>query len=158
MRVSAFMDFTKVQQDVIKAKLADNKNKYRYGAVRIDGYERIGIIIDAQVIVFIPRQFYLLDNEAVFEGQEPMCIDYVIKNEPYVVPLTVTSEIRMIPGDKAQLQAFKNNDEKIYVNTKLLDTFKTAVNINYKGTSKKAPVYVYAEYDLIGLVLPTYVK
>lgn len=159
MRVSAFMDFTKVQQDVIKSTLAGDKNKYRYGTVTIDGNERIALIINGTAAVFIPKLFYLLDNEAVFRDQQPVqSIDSMIKSEADATPLKVTSELVMRPEYKKPLQVFKREDEKIYVDTRLLDVFKTAVYINYSGTGKKTPVYVYAGKDLIGLVLPVNIK
>lgn len=155
-KVSALMDYTKIQQDVVKYT-----KQFRMGHTH-NGW--VGILIETFAVVFMPKQMCLLNIDAVNEAnkslgfQESFFKAYYDKADESD-PIELTTELKVVPEAKKPLAVFVNkNDEKIYVNTAYLDYFKTAVNINYKGTDYKSPVFIYSCDELIGLVLPVNVR
>ena len=167
MKVSAFMDYTKLENEIVKNVLT-NKDTNKYRIVKFtmnDGhtdFERIGVTIDGHMIVFIPSMFWLLDCEALKRVNPRLHIDdrlfqNFIKLSYDMDTVNITSERRLVATGTAVIFANGNN-EKIYINEKLLNVFKTGVELNYKGRSPKEPIFVYSCNDLIGAILPINVK
>lgn len=154
--LNCLMDFSKIQTDLIKAATKDNRLiDYRYGVGTIDGAERVVIISNENTAFFIPKPLYYLDNEKLFGGKPPLDIAKTcLFKEADAERLTLSNELEVIPGTKDTLQVFRNGDEKIFVSKKLLDAFKTTVEINFKGSDFKSPVFIYSYSYLVGLVLP----
>lgn len=160
MRVSRFMDYTKIQQDVIKMCLEGKMYKYHYGITTIDDEERVTLILDGNVAIFIPKPFYLLNNDAIFKDSIPLSegtLSGFVKMARDAENITPTARLETYEL-KRTIRAFENDGEDIWVDTKLLDMFKSAVEINYKGTTKKSPVFIYCYNDLIGMIMPVVKK
>jgi hypothetical protein len=156
MRVSALMDYTKIQQDVVKYT-----KQFRLGRTH-NGW--VGIVIGSEAIIFMPKQMCLLDIDAVSEANKYNEIQESFFKGYYDAAnmadkIDLTTELKMVPESKKPLVVFVNkNNEKIYVNTAYLDYFKTGVELNYKGTDYRSPVFIYSCDELIGLVLPVNVR
>lgn len=160
MRVSALMDYTKIQQDIIKDTISEGKC-FSLGHTH-NGW--IGVTLNNSGIPFMPKQMCFIDIEAVNKANKSMTRQESFFKGYYDAanmsdPIELTSELYVVPEAKKPLTIFVNkNGEKIYVNTAYLDIFKTGVNISYKGTDYKSPVYIYSSDDLIGLILPVNVR
>lgn len=155
-KVSALMDYTKIQQDVVKYT-----KQFRLGRTH-NGW--VGIVIGSEAIIFMPKQMCLLDIGAVNEANKYDELRESFFKSYYDAAnmadkIDLTTELKMVPESKKPLAVFVNkNNEKIYVNTAYLDYFKTGVELNYKGTDYKHPVFIYSCNELIGLVLPVNVR
>lgn len=153
-KVSALMDYTKIQQDIIKAA---GTRCYLMGRTH-NGW--IGVCLNNSGILFMPKQMCFLDIEAVNEANKSMGLQEQFFKGYYDAanmadPIELTTEQKIVKESKKPLAVFVNaNGEKIYVNTAYLDIFKTGVMIHYKGTDYKSPVFIYSAEELIGLVLP----
>lgn len=151
MKISALMDYTKIQCDIIK-----EYEKYPYKYIQgIHNRESVwqGVCIDGHVVVFIPDCMYLLDNNKVFRDKVPCDFSKMI-SETDLKPLTLTNEL--IQVDKNTLNVLKDeNENEHFVNSKYIDIFaKSGIELNYKGINSKSPIYVYSRNDLIGLICP----
>lgn len=159
MAKSYLMDFTKIQSDVLKAAFNEKANSYFYGTC--ENYTgKYHIISDGHMIVFIPEIFYYLNDEKVFHNKMPWTgANEFLKYADDAKRIKLTSELKMIPGSKNPLMIFKTEtEEKIYIDTALYKLFEKAPALTYKGTNAKSPIYIYSNDNIIGCVLPVYVK
>ena len=58
--------------------------------------------------------------------------------------------------DKRKLRIYYNHDQTIYVDNDLFKYFDEEIEV--KGTTIKAPIYIFEYNQLIGMLLPTVVK
>lgn len=159
MKQFYLMDFSKIQCDIIKN--INHVNDYQHGSAVIDGIQSKMILIKEHCAVFIPKSLYYLNDETVFHDKMPVSDKFVecfvtAANES--LPITLMDELKAIPECKKPLRIFKNGDETIYINTTYLDVFKTAVDINFKGTKAKNPIFIYSGDTFIGIVMPVNVR
>lgn len=160
-KTTCFMDYTKLQQDIIKATLKGDRQTYKLATFTTpDGLKRILVCINGHTAVFVPAPFWFLDTEAINKEMRNSLITETACNDFYKLPdeatdIKLTTEMISIPGTKKIAKVFRNSDGiKIYVDQALLDTFKTAEEVHYMGTHEKAPVYVFRGHDLLGICLP----
>lgn len=154
MKVTAFMDYSKFQADILKAALAEKMNDYNFGSLEINNYKYHAICVKGYFLVLIPDCFYMLDNNKVFKDKAPLPqieritsdnADYIPVFQAYTKKVDVKLEaVKLTTG--AGLDVF--------IDKKYMDVFKTAYNLNFKARSNKEPVHVYAGADLIGVILP----
>lgn len=157
---SSFMNYTKIQQDIIKATLSGDYLKYRFSTFQVDGYDRIAVTVNDCAMLFIPKAFWFLDLDSILKETQEALLNTrwaqdCYKGNPDNIWLTETGETVTVPGAKKIAKVLKNDEgEKIYIDQALTDLFKTAGEVKYKGTQARSAVNVYRDNDCLGLVLP----
>ena len=69
--------------------------------------------------------------------------------------ITLTDDKKVV--GKKILRVFSNGNENIYVDESLIKYFDLK-NSTFKGRNKKSPIYIYEDYNMVGLVLPFIVR
>lgn len=154
-KVSALMDYTKIQMDIIKDMSKNSRtNKYILGVDERNSTWHC-IAIDGHAMVCIPDCMYMLDNSKVFYNQIARNFSSMLCEDGFK-PLKLTTEMINDINNNITMNVFKDDDgNEYFVNTKLLEIFtKTGVNLHYTGIKYNAPIHVYSGHDLIGVVLP----
>lgn len=68
---------------------------------------------------------------------------------------TLTNEIVIADDGKGKMRLFKVNDEKVYVNEKLLKNFDLQGDVvTFKGKKYNCPIFIYENGVMVGLVCP----
>lgn len=150
------MNYTKIQQNIIKDILNGKLSKYELGYWN----EKIAVLVDGYAVVLIPKPMYLLDTERILDETHGMLVGesfFKTLNNNFSASdlLENTGELFMRAGDKKPLVVFRNaKNERIYVSTALLDIFKTTEDVKYYGTTPKTPVFICTDDGIVGVVSP----
>lgn len=147
------MNYTKIQTDLLK--LVSKDNNLRDFNYKVD--DNRFYLIHAHYMVVIPDSEWLLDTDKVFNNKIPLNINidkfFCLKD---MEPLTLTNKKAIV--DKRSLVRFVNKEnQNIFIDEKLLNIFNNDKHdfLYFKGTTSKAPVYVYNCVDeWLGLILP----
>ena len=155
------MDYTKVQSQVMTDKIAavNGVSKFLYGACEYDQESYHGIT-EGHYIVFVPEWAYYIDDNKVF-GNKPAWegVKGIVQTISDTKPIKLTPDLKTVEGHKKPLLVFENEEEeKIYIDSALHDNFKTAPSITYRGTTSKAPIFLFSYDRLIGCILPVMIK
>ena len=155
------MFFDKVQaglmKDAVKRDLAIGK-----GFTHKYGYYKDNVVVsnaDCYVLYLIPKDKFYLNIDTVFRDTKPINFEKILKVECEASDLKFTDNIKQTY--KLMLNVLMNGDEIIYLDSKLLNAFKSKYRtLAFKGTNGKSPVFVYdgETEELLGCILPVYVK
>ena len=151
------MFFDKIQVEIlknaVKRDLLIGKGgfNYRYGY-----FNNSVVITDSHgcAMYLIPKDKFYLNLETVFKKDE-MKFEKILKTESEATDLIFTNDIKQTKD--FMVDVLMNGDEPIYLDFKLLNTFKSKYRtLAYKGTNGKSPVFIYDAEDktLLGLMLP----
>lgn len=151
------MFFDKIQVEIlknaVKRDLLIGKGgfNYRYGY-----FNDNVVITDSHccAMYLIPKDKFYLNLETVFKKDE-MKLEKILKTECEATDLIFTNDIKQTKD--FMVNVLMNGDEPIYLDSKLLNTFKSKYRtLTYKGTNGKSPVFIYDAEDktLLGLMLP----
>lgn len=146
------MNIINAQVEVLKEALK-NKNTVLYG-VLLDNV----IIGNANRLYIIPKKecgvdLTNIDGNNVKIIQEPSLKR--LMNDNLYENITVTDDKKVV--DKKTLRAFSNGDENIYVDESLIKYFDLEKS-TFKGRNRKSPIYIYEDYNMVGVVSPVLVK
>ncbi len=101
-------------------------------------------------LYLIPRDKFYLNLETVFNKDE-INFEWILKTECKATDLFFTNNIKQTGNLMANV--LMNGDEVIYLDSKLLNTFKSKYRtLAYKGTTANSPVFIY-EGNLMANVL-----
>ena len=146
------MNIINAQVEVLKEALK-NKNTVLYGVlldnVIIGNINRLYIIPKKECGVDLTN----IDGNNVKIIQEPSLKR--LMNDNLYENITVTDDKKVV--DKKTLRVFSNGDENIYVDESLIKYFDLEKS-TFKGRNRKSPIYIYEDYNIVGVVSPVYVK
>lgn len=94
-----------------------------------------------------------IDSSNVKIMQESSLKNFI--NDDEYINVTLTDDIKVCGN--TTLRVFKNGDEKIYIDERLLKNFDLKKS-TFKGRNSKSPIYIYEGYVMVGLSLPVYIK
>ena len=120
--------------------------------IRVGSYDEntVGVTIDGFVMWFIPEKLFIFDADKLRRGGEPIDAKRLVFTNG-LEDAVRTNEL--IQTDKTTLQVFKSENVEVFVDTKLLKVFDK--NSTYKVRSPLAPILVYENDILVGLVCST---
>ena len=146
------MNIINAQVEVLKEALK-NKNTVLYGVlldnVIIGNVNRLYIIPKKECGVDLTN----IDGNNVKIIQEPSLKR--LMNDNLYENITVTDDKKVV--DKKTLRVFSNGDENIYVDESLIKYFDLEKS-TFKGRNRKSPIYIYEDYNMVGVVSPVNVK
>lgn len=145
------MNIINAQIEILREALnGKRKHKVFYGTLD----DKVIIGNDTRLYI-IPKEECAIDLtnvECVHDLQElslkSIINDYIYKN------VTLTDAKKVV--DKKTLRVFSNGNENIYVDESLIKHFDLE-NSTFKGRSRKSPILIYEDYNMVGLVSPFYV-
>lgn len=145
------MNHIKLQQDILKAKDAEDKrgkrSPFMYGLEE----NSVCICVNHCCVVVIPRVYWYLDNGKVF-STTPLKLDNMFKIKEDTVPVYDIGLIRMLP-DGRKVREFKGDEFSVYLAEDNLKYFGKDVT-EYQAINEKSPVYLYEYNRLAGIVYP----
>ena len=141
------MNIINAQVEVLKEALK-NKNTVLYG-VLLDNV----IIGNCNRLYIIPKKECGVDLTNIDNNVKIMQESSFknITNDNQFENVTLTDDKKVV--DKKVLRVFSKGDENIYVDESLIKYFDLE-NSTFKGKNRKSPIYIYENYNMVGLVLP----
>lgn len=152
------MFFDKIQTEILKNAVKRDLLIGKIGFNHRYGYVNDNVFVSdnhAYAVYVIPKDKFYLNIDNVFKNVKPINFQNLLKTEDVATTLEFTDTIKQT--DKATVNVLMNGDEPIYLDSKLLNTFKSKYRtLVYKGTNGKSPVFIYDAQDerLLGLMLP----
>ena len=146
------MNIINAQVEILKEALK-NKNTVIYG-VLLDNV----IIGNDNILYIIPKKECAIDLTNIDSNNLKIIQESTLKNfinDNLYENVTLTDDKKVV--DKKTLRVFSNGDENIYVDESLIKYFDLE-NSTFKGRNRKSPIYIYEDYNMVGLVLPFCVK
>ena len=142
------MNIINAQLEVLKEALK-NKNTVIYGVV-LDNV----IIGNCNRLYIIPKQECGVDLTNIYNNNVKIMRESSLKNlinDNLFENVTLTDDKKVV--DKKTLRVFTKGDENIYVDESLIKHFDLEKS-TFKGKNRNSPIYIYENYNLVGLVLP----
>ena len=146
------MNIINAQVEVLKEALK-KKNTVIYG-VLLDNV----IIGNTNRLYIIPKKVCGVDLTNVDCNNVKIIQEPSLKrlmNDNLYENITVTDDKKVV--DKKTVRVFSNGDENIYVDESLIKYFDLEKS-TFKGKNRKSPIYIYEDYNMVGVVSPVYVK
>ena len=146
------MNIINAQVEVLKEALK-NKNTVIYG-VFLDNV----IIGNVNRFYIIPKKKCGVDLTNVYSNNVNILQESTLKkimNDNLYENVTLTDD-KKVAGNKT-LRVFRKDDENIYIDESLIKYFDLK-NSTFKGYNSKSPIYIYEDYNMVGLVLPILIK
>ena len=146
------MNIINAQVEVLKEGLK-NKNTVIYG-VLLDNV----IIGNSNRLYIIPKKKCAVDLTNIDSNNVKIFPETTLKNfinDNLYENVTLTDD-KKVSGKKT-LRVFRKGDENIYVDETLIKYFDLK-NSTFKGHNSKSPIYIYEDYNMVGLVLPVLIK
>ena len=146
------MNIINAQVEVLKEALK-KKNTVIYG-VLLDNV----IIGNCNRLYIIPKKECGVDLTNIDSNNVKIMQESSLKNfmnDDLCENVTLTDDKKVV--DKKTLRVFSKGDENIYVDESLMKYFDLE-NSTFKGRNRKSPIYIYEDYNMVGLVLPVCVK
>ena len=146
------MNIINAQIEVLKEALK-NKNTVIYG-VLLDNV----IIGNDNRLYIIPKKECGVDLTNINNNNVKIMPESTLKifiNDNQFENVTLTYDKKEV--DKKTLRVFNKGDENIYIDESLIKYFDLE-NSSFKGKNRKSPIYIYENYNLVGLVLPVVLK
>ena len=148
------MNHVKIQVDIMKC-IENNRIRRRNKNI-FNGYqqdeENTFIVYNGGAIFIIPNNLVFLDLNKIFDGKQMN----VKKMLDYSKADKLSNSYLSKSIDKRKLRIYYNHDQTIYVDNDLFKYFDEEIEV--KGTTIKAPIYIFEYNQLIGMLLPTVVK
>lgn len=151
------MNVLKIQQEILKDALS---GKGKNWIIQHNGDEvLIGTSVSCYILL---NKEYLLDTESLkrsdVKASGVTLLAQIVDNHKNAKPAYKTGVLKVVKGGGKDVSAMELmcGDELIYVNPNNLKHFEKSAE--FEGTNRKAPVYVYEDGDLVGLVMPMNIK
>ena len=149
------MKIIKIQQEIMKAAEARDAvcDEKKFNFLHFIKDDHIYIVSNGAAIYIIPMNKFYLDVDKTFK-KAPVKLENLLKEEWDADELVDCKIEKTIPATKQKVMVLQNkNGEEIWLNVKLMNVFDKEW-CTYKGSSAKAPVFIYEEGVLSGVVLP----
>ena len=146
------MNIINAQVEVLKEALK-KKNTVIYGV--LDDKVIMG---NSHRLYIIPKKECGVDLTNIDSNNVKIMQELSLKNfmnDNLYENVTLTDDKKVV--DKKTLRVFNNGDENIYVDESLIKYFDLE-NSTFKGRNRKSPIYIYEDYNMVGLVLPVNIK
>ena len=147
------MNIINAQVEVLKEALnGKRKHKVIYGT------------LDDKVIIGNDIRLYVISKEeCAIDLTNVACVQVLhestlkrIVNDNECDKLTLTNNLEVL-DDKRTLRVFTNGEKNIYLDDCLMNNFDLK-HSTFKGKGARNIVYIYEDYNMVGLVLPIIVK
>ena len=150
------MNHIKIQQTLIKAADARDGYKHKsFDAMYFLTDDRVWVCPGSRWVMGIPKASFYLDIDKVFK-RAPFKEGGLFSEAENAKPVEDGGLIdKVIRGKKIRLHLFKVDDTTIYVDEDYVKYFDSEAY--FKGTTAKAPLFVYELGELVGLILPVYI-
>ena len=142
------MNIINAQVEVLKEALK-KKNTVIYGV--LDDKVIIG---NGNRLYIIPKKECGVDLTNIDSNNVKIMQELSLKNiinDNLYDNVILTDDKKVV--DKKTLRVFSNCNENIYVDESLIKYFDLEKS-TFKGRNKKSPIYIYEDYNMVGLVLP----
>ena len=149
------MNTLKIQQELVKAAFTrDYKNKRAEMLYGVTG-DYVVVVPDGYTLYKIPKAFFYLDPETVFEGRKNERIERFLDDSNAMSATdTHASIVETKTGKKRTLHKFILEDGKpAYIDEKFLKCFDLDIS-TFKAVSPISPLFIYEYGEMVGLVLP----
>lgn len=143
------MKITKILTDLLKAVEKNKTFEINYGYD--DGY--VYYLPDKYRAYRIRTDEFLVDIVKALPDKSPLMARKFF-DDSTAEDAHKTNEIRVI--DKRTVIKIVNDNTHAWINTDYLKEFES--DCTFKITGPKAPVYIYEQDELVGLVLPVHIK
>lgn len=145
------MNYYNFQNELLKAAHGrDAKNKL-FRATYSEANESV-ILCDGYKLEIIPKEYLYLNVETVFKNQSPTNMSRVL-DDFKTKTVTRHEEGKFWNNKQIIVFNFADKDEEIWVDVKLLKDFDLK-NSTFKGTHKEAPLFIYENEKIVGIVMP----
>lgn len=145
------MKYLKIQNDLMKKAFA--RDDYKHKSFRcswgVDSDDEVWVFPDGLYGVRLSCPFCYIDPLSVFNTPQ-IPINKIIDDSKAVDAVHTN---RIVVDNERNLHIFEVGKEKVYVNEKLMKYFDLDES-TFKGTNRKAPIFIYENNTLVGLVLP----
>ncbi len=148
------MNVLNIQKDVLKDALSEKDVNRRKWIIKVTPKEVL--VTEGHVVFSLPIKDWLLDVDALYKAGCRASDGLVTIMDGHVKasPADKTGLIKVLKingGDKEALE-LKCGESLIYVDPKLLKNFDKSVE--FEATLPNAPVYLYEDDILVGVVMP----
>lgn len=146
--------YEKVQVNLLKRALnIDSRMKlmnfqYRKG-------EEFTDIINSYYVIRIPNHYMFLDIDKIFD--KPNCSVKIEEHEGDTVEKLIPTNVLKVVGSrkKGTLRKFVGETiGTIWIDEDFLKVFGDFEYLNFRGIKENAPVYIYDNNELVGMILP----
>lgn len=149
------MNYLKVQQNLLKAADARDgwKRKDFYVAYSVMD-DRVWVCPEGYWMMGIPKNQFYLDVDKIWKNVKPIPGETLLKDTGDLKPAVDTKSIVQVTTckKKVNLHKFVVDNEAIYVQEEYLKFFDP--DAHFEGTKHNAPLHVYENGELVGLILP----
>lgn len=147
------MNYLKIQQEILK-ELVKDKSPMSLRAVNVSEEKNVVYLIYGTHLYAMWKQMFFLDLKDKI-GHTTV-VDAILREEENQLSAEKTNEIRQLDS-KTQVQIFKTEKcDCIAIDPKLLKNFDK--DVMFKGSTDKAPLYVYENGQFAGVILPIILK
>ena len=150
------MNYLKVQQNLLKA--ADARDGWKHKNFNIYYFtteDKVWMCPKGEWMIGVPKNQFYLDIDKIWKDVKPVQGETFLKDTGDLKPAVDTNSIVQVTickKKKMNLHKFVVDNEAIYVQEEYLKFFDP--DATFKGTKHNAPLYVYENGELVGLILP----
>ena len=145
------MNIINAQVEVLKEALNEKKHKVIYGTLD----DKVIIGNDIRLYVISKEECAIdLTNIAYVQVLQESTLKSLVNDNEFDM-ITLTNDIKIL-DDKRTLRVFTNGKENIYLDERLIKNFDLKQS-TFKGKNARNIVYIYEDYNMVGLVLPVIV-
>lgn len=145
------MKLTKIMTDLLKAVEKDKTSTINYG----EDEDYVYLLPNDKSAYRIPKKSFLIDLKKALPTKIPLTNPAKFFDVD-VEEARKTSHLKMIPGKKPiTVVKIAGESKHAWVDVDLLKNFE---NCTFGVSSVKSPVLVYESGELVGVVLPVYMK
>ena len=148
------MNYLKIQSDILKALCKDNVHKVLYKVAKSEDGNEIYLICGSHFYI-LEKDFLFLDYERLVDKAGELqsnTIQNILKGVDKSELGYKTDQLIHIQSIKGNGVILKSEKYEVVVNEKLLNNFDK--NCTFQLSGELAPVYVYEDCVLAGVILP----
>lgn len=149
------MNYLKVQQNLLKAADARDgwKHKDFHVAYSVTD-DRVWVCPEGYWMIGIPKDQFYLNVDKIWKDFQPFKTETFLKDTWDLKPAVDTNTTIQVTEfkKKLNLHKFVVDGEEVYIQEKYLEFFDP--DAHFEGRNSKAPLYVYENDELVGLILP----
>lgn len=149
------MNYLKVQQNLLKAADARDGWKHKDFHVAYSVTDnRVWVCPEGCWMMGIPKDQFYLDVDKIWKDFQPFKTETFLKDTWDLKPAVDTNTTIQVTEfkKKLNLHKFVVDGEEVYIQEKYLEFFDP--DAHFEGRNSKAPLYVYENDELVGLILP----
>ena len=151
------MNYLKVQQNLLKAADARDGWKHKdFNSYYFITEDKVWMCPkEGKWMIGIPKNQFYLDIDKIWKDVKPIQGETFLKDTGDLKPAVDTNSIVQVMK-KMNLHKFVVDNEAIYIQEEYLKFFDP--DAHFKGTKHNAPLHVYENGELVGLICPVNYK